>query len=240
MFAIATVLEGSIFLNGGPQNTLVPGLVDLACKHSTFVGGSDFKTGQTKLKAVLADFWTSAGFRLRSVVSYNHLGNNDGRNLSEREQFLSKEQSKSMLLEQIISTNEILFPPGSKKPDHEIVIKYAPSTGDHKRAIDEYVADICMEEQQSLVVYNVCPDSLLCVALILDLAIFADWLARVRVRQLPNSDWKNLTTTMPLLSYFFKVTQPEASASLFEQRLALIQMILACSKRAGGPFMSSL
>ena len=225
MFGIATVLEGSIFLNGGPQNTIVPGLVDLACKHRTFVGGSDFKTGQTKLKSVLADFWTSAGFRLRSVVSYNHLGNNDGRNLSEREQFLSKEKSKSTLLEQITRTNEILFPPGSKGPDHEIVIKYAPSTGDHKRAIDEYVADICMEEQQSLVVYNICPDSLLCVPLMLDLAVFADWLSRVRLKKPSSNIWETLETTQPLLAYFFKVTSPDSSSSLFEQRLALVNMV---------------
>ena len=50
----------------------------------------DFKSGQTKMKAVLADFLMSAGMKLESVASYNHLGNNDGKNLNEAEQFRSK------------------------------------------------------------------------------------------------------------------------------------------------------
>ncbi len=229
MFGLAAVLEGAIFLNGGPQNTIVKGLVELAKDNHTFVGGSDFKTGQTKLKSVLADYWNSAGFRLRSVVSYNHLGNNDGHNLSEPNQFRSKEKSKSDLLTHIVETNQILFPAGSKPPDHEIVIKYVPSVGDHKRALDEYLSDICMEEQQSLVVYNVCPDSLLCVSLMLDLVLFSDWLSRIRVKNDHELRWRPLNTTLDQLAYFFKapISGQKVSGSLFEQRASLMQLILA-------------
>lgn len=47
-----------------------------------FTGGDDFKSGQTKMKSVLVDFLVGAGIKPTSIVSYNHLGNNDGMNLS--------------------------------------------------------------------------------------------------------------------------------------------------------------
>ena len=53
--------------------------------------GDDFKSGQTKIKSVLVDFLVSAGLKPTSIVSYNHLGNNDGKNLSAPKQFRSKE-----------------------------------------------------------------------------------------------------------------------------------------------------
>lgn len=58
---------------------------------NVFIAGDDFKSGQTKLKSVLVDFLISAGIKPVSVVSYNHLGNNDGKNLSAPKQFRSKE-----------------------------------------------------------------------------------------------------------------------------------------------------
>ena len=56
-----------------------------------FLAGDDFKSGQTKIKSVLVDFLVSAGIKPTSIVSYNHLGNNDGYNLSAPQQFRSKE-----------------------------------------------------------------------------------------------------------------------------------------------------
>ena len=32
---------------------------------------------------MMADFFTGCGIKLSSIVSYNHLGNNDGKNLNE-------------------------------------------------------------------------------------------------------------------------------------------------------------
>ena len=84
------------FINGSPQNALVPGVMELAEQRGIFVGGDDFKTGQTKLKSVLVDFLVSAGLKPTSIVSYNHLGNNDGKNLSAPKQFRSKEVGNCM------------------------------------------------------------------------------------------------------------------------------------------------
>lgn len=153
LYAAACVLEGVPFINGSPQNTFVPGLIDMAVQHNVLIGawrgrwkalaaqphlvsgcmcgirascndedaqqhalgfpalparsalhphpgplrahatvppphptpspgGDDFKSGQTKMKSVLVDFLVGAGIKPTSIVSYNHLGNNDGMNLS--------------------------------------------------------------------------------------------------------------------------------------------------------------
>ncbi|XP_067208160.1 uncharacterized protein Inos isoform X2 [Linepithema humile] len=125
MFAVAAALEGCTYINGSPQNTFIPGALELAERQKTFVGGDDFKSGQTKLKSVLVDFLVSAGIKPVSIVSYNHLGNNDGYNLSAPQQFRSKEISKSNVVDDIVESNKILYKPG-EKPDHCIVIKYVP------------------------------------------------------------------------------------------------------------------
>lgn len=55
-------------------------------------------------------------------MSYNHLGNNDGMNLSAPQTFRSKEISKSNVVDDMVSSNGILYEPG-EHPDHVIVIK---------------------------------------------------------------------------------------------------------------------
>lgn len=76
IFAIACIQEGVPFINGSPQNTFVPGAIELAEQHKSFIGGDDFKSGQTKMKSALVDFLVNAGIKLTSIASYNHLGNN--------------------------------------------------------------------------------------------------------------------------------------------------------------------
>jgi myo-inositol-1-phosphate synthase len=68
-------------LNGSPQNTFHPAIVEYARQKGGLLAGSDFKSGQTRYKTMMSDFLIGAGLRLASVVSYNHLGNNDGKNL---------------------------------------------------------------------------------------------------------------------------------------------------------------
>lgn len=45
MFAVASILEHCSYINGSPQNTFVPGVVELAERHQVFIGGDDFKSG---------------------------------------------------------------------------------------------------------------------------------------------------------------------------------------------------
>lgn len=149
VFAVASILEGAPFVNGSPQNTLVPGAIELAERHGALVGGDDFKSGQTKMKSALVEFLVGAGIRVASIASYNHLGNNDGRNLSEQAQFRSKEISKSNVVDDMVEANDILYKKG-EHPDHTVVIKYMPAVGDNKRALDEYYADIFMGGHQTI------------------------------------------------------------------------------------------
>ena len=72
-----------IYLNGSPQNTFHPGIIEYAKENGGLLAGNDFKSGQTRFKTIMSDFLIGSGLKLSSVVSYNHLGNNDGKNLSE-------------------------------------------------------------------------------------------------------------------------------------------------------------
>ncbi len=87
LYAVAAVQEGVPFINGSPQNTFVPGLIEMAVEAGVLIAGDDFKSGQTKMKSVLVDFLVGAGLKPTSIVSYNHLGNNDGMNLSAPQTF---------------------------------------------------------------------------------------------------------------------------------------------------------
>merc|ERR1712093_671741 len=123
-YAIAAIQEGCSYINGAPQNTFVPGLVELAERHRVFIGGDDFKSGQTKMKSALVEFFVGAGIKPECIASYNHLGNNDGRNLASPKQFRSKEITKSNVVDDMVASNDILFPEGSaKRSSLEFIIK---------------------------------------------------------------------------------------------------------------------
>jgi myo-inositol-1-phosphate synthase len=171
LFAVAAILEGEPFVNGAPQNTFVPGAMELAERHQSFIGGDDLKSGQTKLKSVLAEFLVNAGIKPLSIASYNHLGNNDGRNLSAEKQFKSKEISKSSVVDDMVDANRLLYkapqigPKGlpvmkGEHPDHIVVIKYVPAVGDTKRAIDEYYSEILCGGRSTINIYNECEVSI--------------------------------------------------------------------------------
>lgn len=95
------------------------------------------------MKSVLVDYLVSAGIKPASIVSYNHLGNNDGKNLSAPQQFRSKEVSKTNVVDDMVDSNRLLYRE-DEHPDHCVVIKYVPFVGDSKRAMDEYTSEIFM------------------------------------------------------------------------------------------------
>ncbi len=45
MFAVASIQEGCSYINGSPQNTFVPGVLELAERAGVFIAGDDFKSG---------------------------------------------------------------------------------------------------------------------------------------------------------------------------------------------------
>ena len=115
LYCYACIKEKVLYLNGSPQNTFHPAILALAGLEGGLLAGNDFKSGQTRFKTIMGDFIIGAGLRLSSVVSYNHLGNNDGKNLSEEKCFLSKKISKSGVLDDAINSNSILYPEENKE-----------------------------------------------------------------------------------------------------------------------------
>ena len=236
LYAVAAVLEGCSFINGAPQNTIVPGVIELARQKNVFVGGDDFKSGQTKLKSVLIDFLVSAGMKPTSIVSYNHLGNNDGQNLSSFPQFRSKEISKSNVVDDMVRSNKILYSSEKDYPDHCVVIKYVPFVGDSKRAMDEYSSEIFLNGINTIVVHNTCEDSLLAAPLILDLVILTELFQRITVKcvsdEKASSEFTHFHTVLSILSYLCKAPLvPEGTPvvnALMVQRYCIVNVLRAC------------
>ncbi|NXU05902.1 INO1A synthase, partial [Buphagus erythrorhynchus] len=247
LFAVASILEGCAYINGSPQNTFVPGAVELAAQRRVFIGGDDFKSGQTKLKSVLVDFLVGAGLKTKSIVSYNHLGNNDGKNLSAPQQFRSKEISKSNVVDDTVQANPVLYGP-QDKPDHcvslggvwgglthsevttgvtgpwlwQVVIKYVPYVGDSKRALDEYTSEIMMGGTNTIVIHNTCEDSLLASPIILDLAILTELCQRITFCTEADPEFQGFHSVLSILAFLCKAPLvPEGTPvvnALFRQR----------------------
>lgn len=225
VFAMACIYEGVPYINGAPQNTFVPGCMELAEQYGGFIGGDDFKSGQTKIKSCLAEFLVNSGIKPLSIASYNHLGNNDGRNLNAQKTFRSKEISKSSVVDDMVEANHLLYKPlleapkgekmieGGKQgrktehPDHCVVIKYMPAVGDDKVALDEYYSELAMGGRNKLVISNTCQDSLLAIPLIFDLVILTELLTRVQCRKQKTegeSKYENVYCVLSLLSSMLK------------------------------------
>ncbi|XP_069646500.1 LOW QUALITY PROTEIN: inositol-3-phosphate synthase 1 [Haliaeetus albicilla] len=231
LFAVASILEGCAYINGSPQNTFVPGAVELAAQRRVFICGDDFKSGQTKLKSVLVDFLVGAGLKTKSIVSYNHLGNNDGKNLSAPQQFRSKEISKSNVVDDTVQANPILYGP-QDKPDHCVVIKYVPYVGDSKRALDEYTSEIMMGGTNTIVIHNTCEDSLLASPIILDLAILTELCQRVTFCTEADPEFQGFHSVLSIVAFLCKAPLvPEGTPvvnALFRQRSCIENILRAC------------
>jgi len=243
IFAVACILEGVSYINGSPQNTFVPGVMELAERHNSFIAGDDFKSGQTKMKSVLVDFLVSAGIKPTSIVSYNHLGNNDGYNLSAPQCFRSKEVSKSNVVDDMVDSNRILYDK-NEHPDHVVVIKYVPYVADSKRAMDEYTSEIFMGGKNTIVMHNTCEDSLLATPIIYDLAILTELCERIQMRKTAqatitdaeakekNVPYEKFHNVLSLVSYLLKAPLvPQGTPvvnALFAQRQAVVNVFRAC------------
>lgn len=222
-FAIACIEENVLYLNGSPQNTFHPGVIAYAKEKGSFIAGSDFKSGQTRFKTIMSDYLIGSGIRLSSVVSYNHLGNNDGKNLQEDKCFLSKKISKGGVLDDAIKSNKILYPEGDTNIDHEVVIKYVPFVQDSKRALDEYSSKIFMNGVNTISSYNICEDSLLATPLMVDMIVLGELMTRMTIND------ETMGPVLSYLSFFFKapVTNHEEYVvnSFTRQRESLINFL---------------
>lgn len=230
LYAVAAILEHCPYVNGSPQNTLLPSVVELARQQAVPVSGNDFKSGQTRLKSVFTDFLVGCGLKPRAIVTYNHLGNNDMYQLTDGTMWKPKSVSKSGVLEDIVSSNRALFAEG-EEPDHVVVVKYVPFLGDSKRDISEYTSEAFMGGRYTNIIHNEALDSILCAPLILDTAILCELLTRVTFRRPGDETYRPLESVAVALSFFMKNPMmpyrlPPVNA-LWRQRLCLENMLRA-------------
>merc|ERR1719450_890438 len=227
LYCMAAIEEQVLYLNGSPQNTFHPAIVEYARKKGSLIGGSDFKSGQTRFKTIMSDFLIGSGIRLASCVSYNHLGNNDGKNLQEDKCFQSKKISKAGVLDDAIKANPQLYPEQDNKIDHEVVIKYIPFVQDSKRALDEYSSSIFMNGTNTISSYNICEVSLLDSPLMIDMVVLGELMTRMQINDEP------MGPVLSYLSFFFKAPSTNHDEyvinSFSRQRECLVNLLKAAA-----------
>lgn len=235
LYSVASILEGCPYVNGSPQNTFVPGAVELAKRHNVVISGDDFKSGQTKMKSVLADYLIGCGVKIKTMVTYNHLGNNDMYQLTDEVMWKPKSASKSRVIEDIVDSNGTLYKGGSDAPDHVVVVKYVPFLGDSKRDVSEYTSETFMDCHYTTIMHNECLDSALCSPLILDLAIFAELFSRVEYAvedeegKVKEEWFSSMESAMSVLGFYMKIprTPPgEAIVNALGRQKSCIENLL--------------
>mmetsp|Transcript_21558 Transcript_21558/g.37002 ORF Transcript_21558/g.37002 Transcript_21558/m.37002 type:complete len:519 (-) Transcript_21558:133-1689(-) len=231
LYAVASILEGCTFFNGSPQNTFVPGAVELAIRHKVYIAGDDFKSGQTKMKSVLVDYLVSAGIKVEAMVTYNHLGNNDMKQLTDKVMWRPKEASKSRVIEDIVDSNGQLYAPG-ERPDHVVVVKYVEFLGDSKRDVSEYSSRVFMSGIHTLIMHNTCLDSLLCAPLMVDLVVLGELLERIAWKTHGSDNWEALHPVLSIMGYYMKLplvpNGTQVVNALSKQRAAIENLLRAC------------
>lgn len=221
LYATAALLEGCSFINGGSQNTLsCPGLNDLARQQTgVYCLGTDFKAGQTKFKTAAVEYLRTMGLTPRVIASSNHLGNNDMRNLAN---------SKATSTAKLRVKHDIFAPWQEEELDHKVSIMFTPYINDDKRDFVEYTSLGFLGQPHTMVTYTRASDSILCVPLMIDGAVWCDYFS--------SRSW-SYEKVAKALAYLFKV--PEGGAKgvdpgFFRQMQELETQALAAHQLRSG------
>ena len=195
IYAYAAIKERVAYVNGSPNVSVeIPALQDLALELSVSIGGSDFKTGQTLMKTIIAPGLKNRLLGVEGWFSTNILGNRDGLVLDDPESFKSKEVSKGGVLEDILSREE--YPDLYGNLFHKIRIEYYPPRGDNKEGWDNIDIVGWLGEKMQIKVDFLCKDSILAAPIVLDLALFIDLSQRAGMRGI--QEWLGFYLKAPL------------------------------------------
>ncbi|KAL3914677.1 MAG: hypothetical protein SGILL_006008 [Bacillariaceae sp.] len=228
LYATAALLEGCSFVNGGSQNTLAcPALWELAKQQlGVYCLGTDFKAGQTKFKTAAVEYIRTMGLTPKVIASSNHLGNNDMRNLAS---------AKAASTAKLRVKHDIFAPWEEPQLDHKVSIMFTEYINDDKRDFVEYTSLGFLGQTHTMVTYTRASDSVLCVPLMIDAAVWCDYFG---ARSWPYEK------VSKALAYLFKV--PEGGAKgvdpgFFRQMEELKAQVIAAHeskighKLSGGP-----
>jgi myo-inositol-1-phosphate synthase len=195
IYAYAAIKERVAYVNGSPNVSVeIPALQELALEMSVSIGGSDFKTGQTLMKTIIAPGLKNRLLGVEGWFSTNILGNRDGLVLDDPESFKSKEVSKGGVLEDILSKEE--YPDLYGNLFHKIRIEYYPPRGDNKEGWDNIDIVGWLGERMQIKVDFLCKDSILAAPIVLDLALFIDLSQRAGMRGI--QEWLGFYLKAPL------------------------------------------
>merc|ERR1719491_2117483 len=166
LYATAALLEGCSFVNGGSQNTLdCPALCELAKQQlGVYCLGTDFKAGQTKFKTAAVEYLRTMGLTPKVIASSNHLGNNDMRNLATAD--------KARMAK--LRVKHDIFAAWNEDIDHKVSVMFTPMINDEKRDFVEYTSQGFLGQTHTMVTYTRASDSVLCVPLMIDAAVWCD------------------------------------------------------------------
>jgi myo-inositol-1-phosphate synthase len=210
IYAYAALMEGVSYANGAPNLSVdIPALEQLAKEKGIPVGGTDFKSGQTLMKTILAPGLKSRMLGVSGWFSTNILGNRDGAVLDDPDSFKTKEESKLSVLEHIFQPE--LYPELYGDVYHKVRINYYPPRADNKESWDNLDIFGWMGYPMQIKVNFLCRDSILAAPLALDLALFLDLAHRAGMSGL--QEW---------LSFYFK--SPMHAPELYPEHDIFIQL----------------
>jgi len=217
IYATAAILEGCSFVNGGSQNTMCGGLEELARQQmGVYCLGTDFKAGQTKFKTAAVEYIRTMGLTPKVIASSNHLGNNDMRNLATADKARHAK----------LRVKHDIFAAWEEDIDHKVSVMFTPMINDEKRDFVEYTSLGFLGQHHTMVTYTRASDSVLCVPLMIDAAVWCDFFS--------TCSWP-YEEVSKALAYLFKV--PEGAAKgvdpgFFRQMEELkAQVAAACSAK---------
>lgn len=127
LYAYAALKHGLPYANFTPSpGSSIPALKELAEKKGVPHAGNDGKTGETLVKTTLAPMFAYRNMEIVGWMSYNILGDYDGKVLSARDNKESKVLSKDKVLEKMLGYS----------PYSITEIQFFPSLVDNKTAFD--------------------------------------------------------------------------------------------------------
>jgi myo-inositol-1-phosphate synthase len=192
IYTYAALKERVPYANGSPNVSVeMPCLIELSQEMATPICGSDFKTGQTLIKTVVAPGLRNRQLGVAGWYSTNILGNRDGEVLDDPGSFKSKEVSKSGVLTDIFSAER--YPDLYSNISHVVRINYYPPRGDNKEGWDNIDIFGWLGYPMQIKINFLCRDSILAAPIVLDLALFMDLAGRAGMRGI--QEW---------LSFYFK------------------------------------
>ena len=210
IYAYAALKSGIPFANGAPNLSVqIPALLQLADETETPVAGSDFKTGQTLMKTIIAPGLKARLLGLKGWFSTNILGNRDGMVLDDPDSFRTKEESKLSVLDQILQPE--LYPQLYEGYYHKVRINYYPPRGDSKEGWDNLDIFGWLGYPMQIKIDFLCRDSILAAPIVLDLALFLDLAKRAEMKGI--QEW---------LSFYFK--SPMCAPGLYAENDLFIQL----------------